>query len=261
MRANPQSLSPHQPPPDEHAFTKIDLLVILAVIALLLTLHVSALTGARDQTLRAQCAGNLHKLAFATTIFANDNSDKLPVNVGGTWAWDMSWSVGNMFTNFMPVQTLYCPDSGFNSFENNLLWNYGPPGSIHVIGYAQTFLGTATLPSTNVNATLTPQRIVAAQTLPAPSAARRVLFADSTMSANGQSNPALVSQYQWVNIAGGFVVGGQIKPHRTSHMDGRLPAGGNLTMLDGHVEWRAFPLMVPQTTGNSSGVSTPIWWW
>jgi prepilin-type processing-associated H-X9-DG protein len=258
MNANPDSLSPGQP--GDRAFTRVELLVMVAVVALLLTLRLSALANARDQTLRAQGVGNLHRLALATTIFANDNGDKLPVNTGGTWPWDMSWNVGNMFTNFMSVQTLYCPDSGFNSFENNLLWNFGA-GSVHVTGYAQTFPGTATVPPTNVNTTLTPQRIVATQTLPAPSAGQRVLFADSTISLPGQNNPSQVSKYQWVNIAGGFVVGGQIKPFRTSHMDGALPAGGNLAMLDGHVEWRAFPLMVPRSIGNISGVSTPIWWW
>ena len=32
-------------------------------------------------------------------------------------------------------------------------------------------------------------------------------------------------------------------PYRTSHLSGRMPAGGNIGMLDGHVEWRQFGQM------------------
>ncbi len=46
------------------------------------------------------------------------------------------------------------------------------------------------------------------------------------------------------------------KAHRTSHMAGFLPAGGNLAMLDGHVEWRKFDDMHVRAAG-----SGPVFWW
>jgi prepilin-type processing-associated H-X9-DG protein len=34
------------------------------------------------------------------------------------------------------------------------------------------------------------------------------------------------------------IADGWTEPHRTSHLNGTMPVGGNLGMLDGHVEWR-----------------------
>jgi prepilin-type processing-associated H-X9-DG protein len=240
----------------ERAFTRLELLVILVVVALLLTLRLSALAATKDQTLRGQCAGHLRQIALTTTILATDNGDKLPVNINGNWAWDMSGNVGNTYTNFMPLQNMYCPGSGFNYDDNNGLWGYAG-GQIHVIGYGQTLPGTLAVASSNYNATLTPQRIQAGVILlPAPLASQRVLFADATISSFGQSDPTQVSKYQWTDIAGGFP-----KHHRTSHMDGALPVGGNLAMLDGHVEWRSFPQMLPRTVSSVNGVADPVFWW
>lgn len=251
MKANLHSLSTNRPRRGR-AFTLVDLLVVIAVIALLLTLRLSAQVDTRDQTLRAQCAGNIHHLALASAIIANDNSDKLPINTSGNWAWDMSWNVGNTLTNYFSLQTMYCPASGFNYDDNNNLWVYNL-GSIHVIGYAQALPGTADVIASNLNTTLTPQRIQVGSTLlPAPLASQRVLFADAVVSAPGQVNPASISQYQWVNIQGVYP-----KQHRTSHMDGALPAGGNVAMLDGHVEWRNFS----QMSLRSPSIGNPEFWW
>lgn len=260
MKDNHESLFPDRPP-HQRGFTITELLVVVAVLALLLTLRLSALASVKDQTLRGQCAEHLRSLALATTIIANDNGDKLPSNASASvnWPWDMIWSVGNTFTNYMPVQTLYCPASGFNSTDNSNLWVFGSPG-YHVIGYAQTLPGTGLVGATNLNSTLTPQRTPTTappiQILPAPLASQRVLFADSTISASGESSTNLTAllTYNWTDIEGGFAG----KPHRTCHMDGVLPAGGNLAMLDGHVEWRSFRLMIPRTTVSGP---TPVWWW
>lgn len=233
---------------------------MVAVVALLLTLHLSAVASMRDQTLRAQCAAHLRQLALATTIIADDNGDKLPVNTSGYWPWDMSWNVGNMLTQYVSVQTLYCPASGFTPAENKLLWGYAS-GSYHVTSYAQTFSGTSDVTQTNLNTTLTPQRtqssIPPIELMSAPPASRRVLFADSTISMPGQNYPPLASSYDWIDIPGGFIVEGRPTPFRTDHMDGTLPVGGNLAMLDGHVEWRSFPLMVSRSATSGD----PVWWW
>jgi prepilin-type processing-associated H-X9-DG protein len=41
---------------------------------------------------------------------------------------------------------------------------------------------------------------------------------------------------------------GWTEPHRTSHLNGTMPVGGNLGMLDGHVEWRRFQQMRVRNT-------------
>ena len=37
----------------------------------------------------------------------------------------------------------------------------------------------------------------------------------------------------WTDIIGGYSV-----HHTTGHMNRNVPSGGNLSLLDGHVEWR-----------------------
>src|SRR5215470_13284689 len=78
----------------QQAFTLVELLVVVAVIALLISVRLPALARATDQTKRAQCASNLRQFALAMHIFANDNNDRLPTTSAGFWAWDVSSDVG-----------------------------------------------------------------------------------------------------------------------------------------------------------------------
>jgi prepilin-type processing-associated H-X9-DG protein len=78
------------------------------------------------------------------------------------------------------------------------------------------------------------------------------------MSDVGQNDPTKVGSYKWAGIQGGL---GTALLHQTSHLNGKLPAGGNIGMLDGHVEWRKFAVMVPRSNPTANGVSIPVFWW
>jgi prepilin-type processing-associated H-X9-DG protein len=41
-------------------------------------------------------------------------------------------------------------------------------------------------------------------------------------------------------------------------LNGLIPLGGNVGMLDGHVEWRNFTNMLPRA---GSGASAPFFFW
>jgi prepilin-type processing-associated H-X9-DG protein len=117
-----------------------------------------------------------------------------------------------------------------------------------------TFTNTASISPTNTNPSLIPQPIpYLSMTMPAPATTDRPLLACATISHPDQNNPANRGAYSYININGGWA-----KPHRTSHLDGRLPRGGNIGMLDGHVEWRKFPKMLPRT---NQGSGSPVFWW
>ena len=64
----------------------------------------------------------------------------------------------------------------------------------------------------------------------------------------------------WGGSTTGFaytgIKGGWAELHRTAHLSGAIPAGGNVVMLDSHVEWRKFYRMFPRTSGG-----VPVFWW
>jgi prepilin-type N-terminal cleavage/methylation domain-containing protein/prepilin-type processing-associated H-X9-DG protein len=235
-------------------FNLIELTVVLAAVALLGAVCLSAAATTKGQTRMVQCTANLRQFAAALQMFGAENNDKQPVNSGGIWAWDLSWSAGNSVTQYVSFKKLYCPGTAirFTEQDNANLWNFGMP-TMHVPGYLTTFPGTAIM-ATNINATLTPQRIVSGTTvLPAPSAAQRVLVADATISDSStdtQAGYATGANYNFITVYGGYSV-----PHLSPHLNGLIPAGCNVAMLDGHVQWRKFSDMDQRATSNRG-----FWW-
>ena len=59
-------------------FTLVELLVVVAIIALLVAILVPAVQEARTITYRAVCASNLHQCLVGCTLYAGDNDDKVP---------------------------------------------------------------------------------------------------------------------------------------------------------------------------------------
>lgn len=62
----------------QRAFSLIELLVVISIVALLLALLLPALKKARLAAEEAHCLSNLHQIDLATFMYANDNRDQLP---------------------------------------------------------------------------------------------------------------------------------------------------------------------------------------
>jgi prepilin-type N-terminal cleavage/methylation domain-containing protein len=77
------------------AFTLIELLVVIAIIAILASLLLPALAGAKEKGYRTQCVNNNRQLSLAMHMYAGDNGDALP------WPnWDNDYGPGWLY---MPI--------------------------------------------------------------------------------------------------------------------------------------------------------------
>ena len=77
------------------AFSRIDLLSILAVIGFFLLLLMPALGRTRTGDRGVACLNNLRQLVVAWTMYAQDNHDRLPPNHdGGVHDLRLSWAAG-----------------------------------------------------------------------------------------------------------------------------------------------------------------------
>jgi prepilin-type N-terminal cleavage/methylation domain-containing protein len=75
------------------AFSLIELLIVIAIIALLASMLLPALRAARGEGIRISCQNNLHQLAVGTQMYEADNDGRLPDNNPGS---TNDWVRGNL---------------------------------------------------------------------------------------------------------------------------------------------------------------------
>lgn len=85
-------------PRSRRGFTLMELLVVIAVIAILAALLLPALAQAKEKSRRTQCLNNLKQIATAIQLYADDHGDQLP---GPLWQ-GFYENYDNMDTTRMP---------------------------------------------------------------------------------------------------------------------------------------------------------------
>jgi prepilin-type processing-associated H-X9-DG protein len=70
------------------AFTLVELLVVIGIIALLIAILMPSLSRARQQSQRIQCMSNMRQIGMATMQYTNENKGWFPRAAGGGSAFD-----------------------------------------------------------------------------------------------------------------------------------------------------------------------------
>ena len=91
-------------------FTLVELLVVIAVIAVLAALLLPSLSKAKERGKSIRCVSNLRQLAIAATLYAGDNEDTLP------------WSVRHWISPSNPTAVMNYTDPASPNFRTNIYW-------------------------------------------------------------------------------------------------------------------------------------------
>jgi prepilin-type N-terminal cleavage/methylation domain-containing protein len=124
-----------------HAFTLIEMLTVIAIIAILSAILIPAVSASRERGRIAYCANNLGQIGKALMAYANDNKDRLPpVSLNNSEsAWDIELlpylgGVGNVFA--CPSDPYRTGRGSIRTYSANGDKNSGPMNRTPFGGYS-----------------------------------------------------------------------------------------------------------------------------
>jgi prepilin-type N-terminal cleavage/methylation domain-containing protein len=85
-------------------FTLIELLVVIAIIAILASLLLPAMAGAKEQARKTRCFSNARQIIIACLTYSDDNKGFLPQGFNGAVSWDVL-----VLKYGCPTNLLLCP--------------------------------------------------------------------------------------------------------------------------------------------------------
>jgi prepilin-type N-terminal cleavage/methylation domain-containing protein/prepilin-type processing-associated H-X9-DG protein len=227
-----------------HGFTLIELLVVCSIIALLISILLPSMGRAQEAARRAVCASGEHQTDLAIRSYTFSNKNLMPCHsFGGAWSawlWDLPLETRDaMVANGAARNTMYCPSNRDQNKDYTWTFHNTVGGTDYVVsGYWFTFkrLGGFFPDSPNF-------KFLTRYT---NSDSDTVVAADATIGQQNTSN---------------FTAVPSVPPytHRSPHLEGAVPVGGNVLFIDGHVAWRSFTDMGPLPKYNNNTGSDMYW--
>ena len=108
-------------------FTLIELLVVIAIIAILASLLLPALKGAREKALQANCQAHMKQVCMAVSMYIDDNDDWVPKEIGtyGTTPW-IFWP--HQLIQYVEFWDIFqCPANPYSKGVNEVYWGMNYP--------------------------------------------------------------------------------------------------------------------------------------
>jgi prepilin-type N-terminal cleavage/methylation domain-containing protein/prepilin-type processing-associated H-X9-DG protein len=130
------SASQNLRPDQSRAFTLVELLVVIGIIAVLIGVLLPALSRAREQSRRTACLSNLRSLGQAMILYANAHRDRLPNGNPAATAYD--WAAVNevlvaLNRDYVRAPaTFHCPGDHDAIPEKIATGDYATPDSARV---------------------------------------------------------------------------------------------------------------------------------
>src|SRR5688500_8025710 len=111
------------------AFTLVELLVVIGIIAILMAILMPALGKAREQAKRVQCGNSLRTFGQAVAMYGIENKGKVPMHQGASnWMWDMPYETRDWFVEKakIPQGEFYCPSY---THDTEGMWTFTARGA------------------------------------------------------------------------------------------------------------------------------------